>query len=66
MTTWNLKNPHSLPMIIKLQSDGSVLAEFPALSGCRGVGVDTDIWKARDKAIFNCAQSMVASFGGAA
>ena len=60
MAKWLLPNPHTLPMVITLHSDGSVTAEFPALGECKGTEWDQSPWRARDKAILACAKAMVA------
>jgi hypothetical protein len=58
---WLLKNPHTLPMIITLNPDGSVTASFPGVSGCEATVYDDDPWKARDKAVLACAKQIVAT-----
>jgi hypothetical protein len=59
MAEYILRNPHTLPMIIKLMGGGMVKASFPALSGCDGISTNPDPWKARDEAILNCARAIV-------
>jgi hypothetical protein len=65
MTLWRLRNPHSLPMVITFHADGTVRADFPGIEGCSGMGIDVNVWKARDQAILNCARSMVEIMEGA-
>ena len=60
MTLWTLSNPHSLSMVIEIIGVQTVRATFPAIPGCEGEGTHLDPWKARDIAILNCAQSIVA------
>jgi hypothetical protein len=57
--SWLLKNPHTLPMVITLNYDGSVTASFPAVSGCAATAFDDDPWRARERAILDCAKLMV-------
>jgi hypothetical protein len=47
-------------MIIEVNAGGEVRASFPALQDCEGTAFDPDPWKARDKAILNCAKEIVA------
>jgi hypothetical protein len=56
---WLLKNPHTLSMVITLNPDGSVTADFPGLE-CAATVLDDDPWRARDRAILACAKLMVA------
>jgi hypothetical protein len=47
-------------MVIEIIGVQTVRATFPAIPGCEGEGTHLDPWKARDMAILNCAQSIVA------
>lgn len=55
--TWILKNPYTLPMSVKLLTNGRVSATFPALPGCVGIGANPD------EAILSAAKVMIRILG---